>query len=114
MNLLLAINLGLAPVPPRPIIPDGIVRRCADPDKYRREPLSEVSSTAERRDRIADFLRVHPPISAGELRGFAGVSMSTLNADLLALSRRGLIVPAGWGGQTGRARLWSASDAPTC
>lgn len=112
MNTLLAINLGLAPVPARPSFPDGIVRRCADPDKWRREPLSEVSSTAKRRERIADFIRAHQPICAGDLHDFAGVAMSTLGGDLMALSRCGLIVPAGFGGQTGRARLWSAADAP--
>lgn len=114
MNPLLAINLGLAPAPLRPTFPDGVVRRCTDPDKYRRERPADFYDPDARRAAITDFVRANGPVSATEVCEWADCAMSTTKVDMQTLSRRGLIVHVGWGGRRGRVKLWSVPDAPAC
>ncbi len=114
MNPLLAINLGLAPVLPRPDIPDGIVRRFICPERTQRKMPAAFYDKEVRRQAMVDFIRVNQPVSGIEVSEWAGCDVNTSRIDLQVLSRRGMVVHVGWCGKRGRLKLWSTPDAPTC
>lgn len=113
MSLELAlVTLGLSAVRPRPPLPDGVLHRYIDPDKYKRE-VPIYHNPAARRADIVKYVRANGLVTASDLCEWTGANSGSIGNDLRILKRQGEIADGGWeyfaGG--GKQKLWRICDA---